>query len=356
MSIFWEQIRKARDFVEKLCCDVVEGKSVLLSFPEGTPWSNELYSFAENLFLERSPDYTVYLIENEDSSLDTLLLERFCRREVRATYRRNMGVAAFLASRTDTPLHSSYVWVRIRSEQRLNEWMDFVGKYLSLMSPKPEKASFILETEGLHTVAHTKGIGVLDWSQSADAYDVYTYCALESSETNIAPLLRPYLVELASRLCGTDVELARVCVLAGEDFLSAPEETLRELKAFAARSNGQPFSFPIDSEKCAAHIWEAQIRCLFAILEKYRSSYVSRHKPEIMACLPFSTKDRILISELKDVELGHLVYLAAEKRLHIPSTDYDMLDFLRQARNDLAHLNMLSFEKVQRILRLGSTL
>lgn len=354
MNIFWEQIRKAHDFAESLCTEAIEGNSVVLSFPEGAPWREELYLSAEALFRDRSCNYVLVPLEDDGSPLDTLLLENFCRREVRAQYRQNVGAAKFFSAHSESTLHSSYVWVRVSSEARLREWLDFTADYIALIPQGEDKASFIFEAEGLSSIPRHKGIRVLEWKQAIDAYDIYTFCALVSSETGISPLLRPYLVELSSRLCGIDVELARACVEMGEAFLSAPEETLRSLHAFACRSSGEPFRFSLNSEKCTALIWEAQIRCLFAILEKYRSALVSRHKTEIRACLPISTEYGSLLREPNELELGHLVYLAAEQKLRFPQDEYDTLVFLRRCRNELAHMNALPFDDVRRILSLGT--
>ena len=356
MSIFWEQIRKARDYAEKICDEAVAGRSVVLSFPDGIPWCEELYIAVEDLLLRRSCNYAFRQLEDDSSPLDSLLLENFCRRELRAQYRQNIGVARFLSRHSESTLHSTYVWVRISSGERLQQWLSFASEYSSLMPQGEDRASFIFVVEGLETVLRTRGISILEWRQAIDAYDVYTFCALVSSETDISPVLRPYLVELSSRLCENDVELARACVLEGKAFLSEPEKTLMDLVAFTRRSNGEAFRFAFDHEECVSLIWEAQIRCLFAILEKYRSAFVRSHRAEICACLPISDGYGQLITEPNELELGQLIYLVGDRRLYISQDEYDTLDFHRHARNELAHMNILPFEEVKKLLTLRNTL
>lgn len=355
-SIWWNQIKKARVFIEQIAESVLAGKSVVINFPDYIPWPSEMHESAENILREKNPEYSLIELECPVDAPDQLMLERFCKRETRAKYRKSVGAAKFLAALPESTLHSSYVWVRISSDEVLKSWTAFASDYIQNTPKYKDKAAFIFETQGLKSISKTKGVKFIDWNDSVDSYDVYTFCAVYSSEVGVPAYLRPYLVELASNISKYDVELGQACINAGMAFMHDPFLTLQGIRDTYVRSDGKPFQLCFEGDKLSSLVWESQLRTVFSIIEKYRSFYVSRNAKSISACLPTTDRDGREVRELKEVELGIIIKLVGEGNLSISLNDYEQIDFLRKKRNDLAHLTPIEFDDIRRILSLQSTI
>lgn len=351
-NVWWDQIKKARAFVEEIADNAISGRSLVVNFPESIPWPNELLDSVEAILREKMPEYCLTDLGCPTEEPEHLMLERFCRRETRATYRRSVGAAKFLASVSESPLHSSFVWVHIASEEMMRKWITFASEYIQSTPKGRERGVFIFETRGQKSFSKIKNVSLLNWIDSIDSYDIYTFCALSSSEISIPSYLRPYLVELASVICGHDVELGQACVDAGGRFMENPSLELQAICRDYTRSNGDPFFLNANPEQISALIWEAQLRIVFPMIEKYRSRFVQQHAGKITACLPTVDRDGREICGLKEVELGIIIRLVGEGTLSIPPDDYALIDYLRKKRNDLAHLTPIAFSDIQQILGL----
>ncbi len=349
-NMWWTHIRKAMDFVEEISEKAYLGQSLLLAFPNQIPWANELYDSVETQLRTRNPEYRVVMLLEEDGDPETLVLEHFCRRETRAKYRRAIGAAKFLVEQPDCTLHSSYVWIRIVSDAAMKNWISFVSDYIQHAPKGHQKASFILECRHISKAPRSGKLKVIDWNTAVDTYDVFTYCALCSDSVGISNSLRPYLVELASNVCGSDVELGSACIRQGLSFLEDPRNALKRISETEQRSSEEPFQISLSDDALQSKIWESQIRVAFSVIEKQRDFYVRKYARDISACLPVQDCFGNEISELRQVELGTLIRLVGERRVFVQSDDYDNISFLKDRRNDLAHLVPLPFSHIKRLL------
>lgn len=348
-SMWWSHVRKAMDYIDMITEKAISGQSVLLLFSEQPPWENELYDTVENQLSDKNPEYRVVRLNDSDGMPENQMLEKFCRREIRTRYRLAIGAARFLAELPESTLHTSYVWVQITSDISLKAWVEFVSEYVRQMK-NSRRASFILECSRISGPLRSKGLSVIDWNASIDAYDVFAYCALVSSSVRIEKTLRPYLVELASIICGTDVELAHACVENGSEFIRQPETVLRRIAQEKAQRNGDSFAVTLTPEKLQSMIWESQMRVAFSVIEKQRSYFVQKYSKKIAACLPVSDWFGNAIVDLQQVELGTLIRLVGEQRVTVSPEDYLQIDFLKNQRNSLAHLTPLSYEDLVHVL------
>ena len=162
--------------------------------------------------------------------------------------------------------------------------------------------------------------------------------------------LRPYLTEVVSTLCRKDIELCAACLTDWKDFFQDPIGRYCVLRNSGLRSNGKPFEGEADEVHLAHSLWEAQLKQLFPIIERYRSDFIRLHFHEIEALLPVSNRLGEDLSMPQDVELGILYYWALHDQLKTSNDEYHTLDFFRKMRNYLAHLNPLKSEDVYQIL------
>lgn len=351
-KIWWHQITKANHFIRKVAGTVLNNKSLILAFPSFVPWRDTMYEMIEGILHEENPEYRLVFNDCPEGDVGQFLLEEYCKKEKRASYRFGVSYAAFLAQSDGIVLSSRYVWIKnIPTASKLDEWCKFIAEYNKNLPKHQSAASFILEVSDESIKPKSvKGLNYLSFDDSIDAYDKFTFCALASTDIEIKAYLRPYLADMASTVCKNDIELSALCIEHWKDFLDDPYGTLKQIIETESHSDYSPFDLDVNQDHINTLVWEAQIKLLFPIIERYRSSFVKRHSNAISDNFPIQNSFGEVINSPLDVELGTLIQLVGQKRLALTMSEYNQLDMFRCARNDLAHLSMLEFSRVEAIL------
>nr|WP_296957229.1 hypothetical protein [uncultured Mediterraneibacter sp.] len=352
-QIWWDNIIKAHTFMESIVNEALGGSSILLSLPASTPWKNVLIeNVCDQLQLENSKN-KLEQIECPEENPGEFLLERYCKKEIRVTYRYGTSYAQFLGKCQETVLNDRYIWVSDIPNEKIDLWLDFVSEYSKNVKDKTP-AIFILETHDDSVVRKgKKGIKNIIFNQNIGAYDKYAFCALTSSETNCKEFLRPYLAELVSSICGDDVELCALCVSKGMEFLIDPYKSIQKLIQCLVRSDGEYYSFSKTEEEVKILTWEAQLKYIFPLIESYRRYFVNRYGSAIKLVLPINNSCGEMITIPEEAEIGNLFYLVKKGDIIISTRECDDLARYRNARNKLAHMNILDNEELFEILKAG---
>lgn len=352
-QVWWNHIIKAHAFLEKIVAETAGGNSILLSLPASVPWRNTLVELVRERLQLESAVNTLEEISCPEKEPGEYLLERFCKKETQAAYRYGIGYAQFLGKCQETALNDRYVWVSDIPVQKLDTWLDFVAEYQKYVTDK-KPGIFILEVRDTSAGRkNRKGIRSLVFDQNITSYDKYAFCALASSETNCKEYLRPYLAEVVSGICGEDVELCAACVQQGTNFLKAPFDIVQEVIVSQCRSDGESYCFSRTMEDVTAAVWEVQLKYIFPLIENYRNYFIHRYTDAIKKVLPIhnSYGDVLIVPE--DVEIGILYYLVSQGNIQVSEKEFRELKRYRDARNKLAHMNILENEEAEAILRAG---
>ncbi|MDO4339540.1 MAG: hypothetical protein Q4C91_15860 [Eubacteriales bacterium] len=350
-QIWWKQISRASHFIRNTANAALDGKNIILSFPEFIPWQNTMYEIIEGILHTENPEYRLVFHECPAGDIGEFLLKEYCKREKRASYRFGMSYAAFLAKSEDIVLNTRYLWIKNVSGKKLEEWARFILDYNKNLPKHKSPAIFILETHsaGIRP-PKIKGIRYISFDDNVDSYDKFTFCALASTDTDVKGYLRPYLADLVSTVCKDDIELCAACIQHWRDFLENPLQTLKRIAKQEVHSDGSSFCLDLKQETVEKSIWEGQIKLLFPIVEKYRSKFIKRHYAEINKALPVQTSYGDFIKNPLDVELGCIIQMVGNKYITLNDSEYTQLDNFRHARNDLAHSTPISFTRVDWIL------
>lgn len=350
-TIWWEQITKASHFIQTVTSSILNHNSIVIDLPVNTPWKDTLYDSIEGILRQGNPEYKLTFRDCPTQEAGQFLLEEFCKKEKRNSYRYGMSYAKFLAQSEDIVLNSRYVWIKGVSGDRLKEWLDFIAEYNKNLRKGALSAVFILETqEEISKAKKIKGVKYISFDDSINYYDKFAFCALASTGIDIKPGIRPYVAELVSSVCIDDIELCALCLEHWNDFVRQPYDTLTQIIASRAHSNGTSFSTGYSPETVETRIWEAQIKLLFPVVERYRTSFVKKYLQYVEKALPIETAYGELIDDPLDIELGALFHLAKEKMIPLTSKEICQLDTFRKIRNYLAHLKTLDFEQVEWLL------
>lgn len=349
--LWWSHITKAHKFAEDIVSTAASGMSVALTLPEQLPWRNTLAELVEDELKRENPKNSFEMFSCPEEEAGAFLLNRYCREETKAAYRYGMTYAAFLGQREDTVLNDRYLWIRDIPEEKCGGWLDFVAEYRKNVTRKTP-AVFILEVkEGKSFHKAGKGIKRLRFDQNIGAYDKFAFCALAATENKCRNYLRPYLAELVSTICKEDVELCAACVSLGSRFLADPAGAIDEIVKEKYRSDGERYAFSKTEGEIRKRIWEAQLKNIFPVIEKYRGSFIQKHYEAIKKSLPVRNSSGEEIRLPEDVEVGTLLYLAGSGAVFLDKREYEELKEYREARNALAHLEILELKAVDSILK-----
>lgn len=355
-KLWWNHITKANKFLKDIVASVVGERSVALSLPQNVPWRDTLLELVENQLKLENPKNAFEVISCPDEDIGAFLLNKYCKKEIRATYRYGMTYAVFLGKCQETVLNDRYIWVSDIPAKKYEEWLEFVAAYNQNVKEKTP-AIFILETHDDNVMYKAKkGITKISFQQNIGAYDKFAFCALAASENSCKEYMRPYLAELVSTVCSEDIELCAECVNSGNHFLEDPIEVIRNIAAEKCRSNGEAFQFSKTDEEIRKYIWEVQLKSVFPIIEKYRSYFIRRYKKFIVPALPIANTYGEIAVNPEDVEIGTLVFMAGNGVILVGTKEYEELEQFRAARNKLAHLNILDPDTVDTIIRRAGSL
>lgn len=349
--IWWEQTTNAARFISRITDTMAEGKSVVLILPKKAPWYQTMCELIKGKIQRRDSKYSFDDIEAPSEKPGEFLLRHYCMEEKQAQYRPNKSYAQFLAESDDIVLNDRYIWIRGLSNKQCEEWVQFLSEYTKYKKRNVAAAVFLLEIrEENFRYGAKKGIVSLSFEKEISAYDRYTFCALAAAGITCADELRPYMAEVVSKICGEDIELCAKCIRMGTKFLEDPYKQLMQIIKQGRQSSGEDFSVQMTKEEVDKKIWEAQIRCIFPVIESYRGYFVKRYYEKIQKRLPISNSNGERILDPDELEIGTLLFMAAEGDLLISKKEHDRLHQFREARNTLAHMKKMEEQDVERVL------
>ena len=345
-KLFWQQMTNARRYIDDAVSTLTASencKSVSLVIPKDIPWYTTMKSLIESGVKQHNAMKSMDIIDCPEEAPGKYLLDSYCKREKRATYRPVKSYAQFLAEAEDIVLNDKYIWVRnIPNTGKYHEWESFITEYNQKMKKENTPAVFILEYIGEESFQDRKALSVLCYRDYINPFDYYTLATMIASGVSVEDKLKPYLSELASCLCGDNLSACAACVAGGERFLTDPISFMEE--------NGIAYTLAADEKSLKKQIWEVQIKILFPRIENYRSSFIEKYKSQIENVLPINGPFGAMIESVEEVEIGPLSYMAGSRLIDVPAREGIKLSEIKTARDMLAHIKPLAYEDVRKIL------
>ena len=349
-KLFWNKISNAVRLTESIIYTLVEGKNVLLSLSEYIPWYNIFRDQVEELQRQELGGYGIDFYEdsvNDDPGY--MLFMEYCKKELKDDYRPAIGYARFLANAESIPLNNSIVWVKVESDKRVKEWCDFITKYNKELKNEFSGGLFIVETLCDISGISFEGGKSVKYSDYIGEFDYYIYSTLASSVLNIEKHRKEYLAEMVTSILGNDIELSALCLADDryKKFWEDPQKTINDIISEQTRSDGEEFSFALNNEGVKQRIWKAQIKNLFPLIEAYRGGFVKKYFVSIEKMLPISSSYGEEFAKPYEVEIGTLYYMACNGDIEVDSQDLKQLKCFKEARNKLAHIEVLSVKEIE---------
>jgi len=371
-DIWWRTITGPRSLVETAARSLSDNRSVLLVIPDDLPWPLEMRYALESEFRNRyhEQDLVVQPVEASEIPEGTdpgrWILDRFGSRAARQNYRPQSGMTmqAYLAK--NNILRNSLIWIRGLGGQRALEWISFCRQYSPL---EHNNGLFILETADEGYIPEGRDLDVVDYRKRVSVYDVQLFNSIliDARRTDLPGIWKTYIAAVAASLCGADAELSGALIEKTWFLAQDPVKTMTNL-AFSPDFSGrgrQPGHIlqqlregdEADARRC---VWQAQIQTAFPAIEMERTAFIRERSGLIREAL---AKNEVrsfgqVITEPEELELGTLYFMISARDadgaylLFLPDEEVrQRLRFLRDCRNDLAHMGCCSPECLVELFR-----
>lgn len=352
-NLWWEKIPNAVRFAESIVSALTEGKNVALSLPEFVPWYDDFRERVQFVQRQELGGYGIdSIIDYEDEEPGKTIFTKYCKKELRDEYRPAIGYAKFLSGAESITLNSTVAWIKVESEDRIKEWCKFISDYSKELKKGTMKGLFVIETKGVLSGITLKGGKIIKYNEYIGEFDYYIFSTLSASVLDIDRNKKEYLAEIATSVLDNDVELSSYCLSLStfNDFWNDPICTIRTIVSNACRSDGDEFSFDLSSEEIQQRVWKAQIKNLFPKIEAFRGEFVSKYSDDIKKELPISSSSGEQYTKPYEVEIGTLYYMVCNRKIDIDTEEYKKLKIFKEARNKLAHLEVLEINDIDKLI------
>jgi len=351
-SLWWEQVPNARRFINSIGESVRANRNVALFLPKDLPWYDSMCSEISEVISDAYRT-TVKISDDKGADPGEIIFNKFCKPEVRNAYRPNIGFAKFLATRTDLVLKERYIWIKNVDGSRQNLWLDFMSEYHKQLEKASQTgAVFIIELPSNTKVLPHKGFDFIKYDDYIHSFDRYVYNTLVASSIDDNNRVKQYLAELISEVSGNDMEIATICgsERGYESFMRDAAAFLKDIEG-TPRSDGSSIEIDLTEDQIKQKIWNAQIKILFPLIEEHRLMYTEKYKSQIDKYLPIKNEYDVDYTQASEVEIGVLWHLMSNQDVLVNEKDKMFIMKCKDARNDLAHLTPLSYDKLMAILR-----
>lgn len=347
--VWWKKITNASRFLNLITEGVQEGCCIMLQLPDTVPWHFTMIDILSEE-LENQNSNRV-LVRTRDTGTDPgeYLFQNYCRKEKRVQYRPGIGYAKFLAESSEIALNNYILWIVADSDEQAKNWYTFIQSYNKSLGKSRNGCIFIIETESKQSFRDQGRIRVIAYQKEIEYYDCYLFNMLAAASLKESAIFKQYLTEAVTLVIPNDVELSAECIKRGRAFLEDPAKTVREIIESEIRCEGQKFVFEVSEKQMQERIWEAQIKVVFPVVEKKRSGLINKYRKYIEGLLPVTGAYGEVVYEAEAVEIGMISHLVTSGKLQVSSEDAKVISKLRNARNVLAHVRILSQKEIDEI-------
>ena len=351
-KVWWNMVTNASQMVTKIITCIKEGKSVLLELNRKVPWYDTLSEIISEELTAYYADRSLKIVENMEGAPDEYLFNEFCKREKRAQYRPSIGYPAFLAQSDDIMLNQCIIWAVDVDTEKVTKWCDFIDMYNRALGKGKTGCLFLIETREKVHIPEKKGLYYISYENMIEHYDNYLFNMILSARLKESSLFKQYLAEVVSSMVPDDIELSALCIQKGRKFLKNPIKEIEEIVNSNCRSDGSSFTFDNNADVLSKRLWEAQIKVIFPLLEKQRNILISKYEKEIEPILPIYVSYGDKVESVKDVEIGILSFMVGNGKLEVEQQDRHKIAILKEARNKLAHISVMTQNEIDELLEL----
>lgn len=344
-KMWWKTMINPHRFINDISESVLDDKSVIVNLPDNLPWEQEFMDeLAENL------EQSTKTIRNSDVSsvgnAGEFLLGKFCSKQQKDEYwAPRQTPEEFLATNPVLTLNHQIVILDGISDKNAAMWEKSVSRYMSSCDEQKEHGVFVLLSKANKPIKSLNpGLQSFSCSEYVNGYDNLMLCLTIVSDLKISDWKKQYIAEAANLISGGNCELAGTLAEKGEQLIMSDFPDISEL--LKGKSNE---SFSELFEKFKAAMWEAQIKIVFPIVERFRKKFIRKYDNSIKHYLKINNKiEGKIIKSPDELEIGHIYHMCGEHKF-AEKVDFDMVCKMRDARNSISHWNPISYKELKEI-------
>lgn len=372
-------------------------KTVILCIDYDFPWRGEMRDAVANRLKEYPDSSNITLLDVNDQYLNEgvgkFIIRRFGTEEDFSFVRNETEAIKFLKQ---TVLRNRVIWFKGIPN---NNWDEFISFCRSYKNYGRDSGSFVIEirSNAVDDDLIPWNIQIIRSSDFITENDVLIFSSILYGNNGVVGDYGKYFSNLVTSICQTDAELAADMVneldfrtidpltglqIVKEKFYSNSERGVSPLS-----NHSHPFSLLENNnyDELQSRVWLAQIRSLLPVIENERRRFIRDYKNELEYCyeqllghqeswtnpyfsIGYDEDCHIFLQNqfnepihgINDFEINHLVLLAGirnqenhEIRLLTLSSYQEMehLIFLRDIRNNLAHINCCTPDTIVKLLK-----
>lgn len=339
-ELWWSRLVNSVRFLDDIKDNLINGKSVIMNFSDEIPWFDEMACFLEQKlsFMTDTKSFIIEDVSSVKKAPGEYLFERFCSESERKNYWPDKSYECFLATNDNIILNHRIVCITGLSSSNANQWIKCVNEYLENCN-SDERAVFILVVQRSKT-NESKFISNICYSDYVTDYDCLMLCLTVLSTEKGSVAQKQYAAEIASNIARNNVEIAGLLASGGISLAEDPFGTASEI----LRDNNIRISNLEENVKTA--VWQSQIKLVFPKLEDFRREIAQKYKSNIQKYLPITSSSGERVDRAIDVEIGPLFVICNKSKI-LSKSEFDMLSKMRDARNALAHTDVIEFKKLK---------
>ncbi len=319
-ELWWSYVPAGVSIKESMVRQIVEGKCVLLDTSR-LPWKDVLLN---------SVKMEVELADGELNWIEIDAEENSGNKPISylgSFYNVDQIPVAEIIQQKIRQLHSC-CWVKNISVGQVPAWIQMAKELFA--GKEKQKFRLVLELP----CATTRGIGriaVID--TRIERFDIYYFALSMLASGRLGKNFREYAATLCAELANGDAERCNTLCKSIEQVLQDP------LSACMAG----------DESRQKQLVCRAQTRSISPLIDIGRLKLISIFGKQIAGILPQRDDYGTEIDDVNEVELRHLVYFCHHDLLTITPRVKNVLYVLYNARNDISHLKLLSYDEIQRL-------
>ena len=365
-QFWWERIPGTQFFLREVTAAILGYGVALVIVPEDLPWRKQM-RWALGASFDTNEFGSFEFLDCQDDNPDGLLPGRFMLSRLcpENTFRsgKKENCSQYLI-RTGC-LDNRFIWVKGIPDKFMNEWLFFGQELQEIEKTDLEQGKYhgaiVIEVHGSSTLALTKGmVQYKDYVTEYDARNMISLIINSDEKYRSDSRIVPYFVALCGTLCGIDVEIAYHLIENCTDFHTLdPLESLKQIadkfpRRGAANNSEHILAKVRDVNRhidIQRAIWQAQVETLFYQIEFERVKIIREYEQILTNLLIDFANNLPDIKKPEELEIGNLAWLSKNACPYPFSLEVaKRIQFLRDCRNKLAHLDICSSEELTQLL------
>lgn len=341
-ELWWGKLANPVRLVDDIINTLSLGKSVFVNIDKTIPWQDIMVeSIIEKLAIfNYNRSYTKHIIEKNKNPGD-FLINNFCSKEEISQYWPTTKKEEFLATSKFTTLSHSYVFVNLEKSSNSLEWITFIESYSALFDEDGEHGLFVVFTTDSN-IKSTKNVECFKYSNYVSDYDCLMFCMTIMSSENYSSIQKQYISEVATQIAENNAKVAGLLAQCGINLIKNPVSVTAEVFLEVSKNTSNIEHF-VDTA-----LWNAQIKTVFPKIEQYRNYFIKKYQSTLKL---YMSNSKYKANEVFELEIGEIYHICKENKI-ISGIDLETLSKFRDARNSLAHWNVIPYADMMKLLEL----